>query len=199
LFYMDYINQLVLSGKLDDIGVPIRENIGKTYRMGAEIGAAAAVLPWLNLTGNVTISENKIKKYTAERTINNPANPGTQITVTENLGGQKLSFSPGVTANLLLDFQLAKNFSVGLQNQYVGTQYLDNSNREELKLQDYVLSDLSAQYLLPLRKTDVTLKLLVNNILNQKYVNNGFADGINPYYFAQAGTNFMFGLSLRFK
>ncbi len=199
LFYMDYINQLVLSGKLDDIGVPIRENIGKTYRMGAEIGAAAAVLPWLNLTGNVTISENKIKKYTAERTIDNPANPGTQITVTENLGGQKLSFSPGVTANLLLDFQLAKNFSVGLQNQYVGTQYLDNSNREELKLQDYVLSDLSAQYLLPLRKTDVTLKLLVNNILNQKYVNNGFADGINPYYFAQAGTNFMFGLSLRFK
>ena len=36
---MDYKNQLVLTGALNDVGAPIRATSGKSYRLGLEIDA----------------------------------------------------------------------------------------------------------------------------------------------------------------
>ena len=81
-----------------------------------------------------------------------------------------------------------------MTNQYVSKQYLDNTEDENLQLNDYFLTDFNAQYHFKIAKNDVALKLLVNNIFNQKYVNNGYVyEG--PIYFSQARTNFMFGIS----
>ena len=82
----------------------------------------------------------------------------------------------------------------GLTNQYVGKQYLDNTEMKDLQLKDYLLTDFNAQYDFKIKKHEVVLKLLVNNIFNQKYVNNGYVYN-GPIYFSQAGTNFMFGIS----
>ena len=112
------------------------------------------------------------------------------------LGYTPISFSPEVIANVLLQFNPTEKFSLGIQNQYVGSQFLDNTSNESLKLDDYFLSDFNAKYTLNLKKTDVDFKFLLNNIFNKKYVNNGFVfDG--PVYFSQAGVNFMFGVSLK--
>lgn len=80
-------------------------------------------------------------------------------------------------------------------NQYVGKQFLDNSQDKNLQLDDYFLTDFNAAYNFRIKNNDVTLKLLVNNIFNAKYVNNGYVYDSDPYYFAQAGTNFMLGIS----
>lgn len=184
LYFMNYVNQLVLNGQINNVGEFIRVNSGKSYRMGIEIGALAKLSDQWNVSANVTLSKNENKDF-----INETA------TGIEHLGNTPISFSPGIMANALIKYSPTKNFTVGLQNQYVGDQYLDNTQTEALKLNDYLLTDFTAKYTLPLKQTEVDLKLLVNNIFNKKYVNNGYVwDG--PMYFSQAGVNFLFGISL---
>lgn len=188
LYYMNYVNQLVLNGMINDIGEFIRINSGKSYRMGIEVGALAKLSDQWKVSGNLTLSKNE------NRDFKNETADGIQ-----NLGNTPISFSPEVIANALIHYSPTTNFSLGLQNQYVGSQYLDNTNTESLKLADYFLTDLNARYTLKLKRTEVDFKLLVNNIFNKKYVNNGFVDEQNPFYFSQAGTNFLFGMSFKFQ
>ena len=187
LYYMNYVNQLVLNGQINNIGEFIRVNSGKSYRMGIELGALAKISEMWNVSGNLTLSKNENRDFKNETS-----------TGIENLGSTPISFSPNVIGNILLNFNPTKNFSLGIQNQYVGSQFLDNTNNSELKLKDYFLNDFNAKYTLNLKRTEVDFKLLLNNIFNKKYVNNGYVyDG--PIYFSQAGTNFMFGMSLKFR
>ncbi|QDP85055.1 TonB-dependent receptor [Chryseobacterium sp. SNU WT5] len=186
LYYMKYSDQLVLSGEINSIGSAIRTN-ANGYRMGVEVGALAKLSDQWNISGNFTLSKNENIDFKNKTT-----------TGFENLGNTPISFSPNIIGNILLNYSPAANFSLGIQNQYVGSQYLDNTNDENLKLNDYFLTDFNAKYTLNLKRTEIDLKLLVNNVLNKKYVNNGYVYDKDPYYFSQAGTNFMFGMSLRF-
>lgn len=183
LYYMYYLNQLVLNGQISNIGEFIRTNSGKSYRRGIEVGALAKVSKQFEISANVSASQNQNLDFKIENT------SGIQ-----NLGDTKISFSPNLIANLTLKYSPVKNFQFILTNQYVGKQYLDNTQTQDLQLNDYLLTDFNAQYDFKIKKQEVALKLLVNNILNQKYVNNGYVYN-GPVYFSQAGTNFMFGIS----
>ena len=187
-YYMNFVNQLVLTGEINNVGAFIRSNSGKSYRMGVEIGAAAALSHQFQISANATFSQNKNLDFKQE----------TENGI-ENLGDTKTSFSPEFIGNLLLNFKPTENVSIGLQNKYVGSQFLDNTENAALEIQGYFLSDFNAQYALKFNKMDVDLKFLLNNIFDKKYVNNGFVYDGSPYYYAQAGTNFMFGISLKFK
>ena len=179
---------MVLNGQINNIGEFIRVNSGASYRMGIEFGALAKLSAQWNISENFTLSKNENKDFRNETSIG-----------IENLGNTPISFSPKAIANVLVHFNPTKNFSLGIQNQYVGSQYLDNTNNENLKLNDYFLTDFNAKYTLNLNETEVDFKFLLNNIFNKKYVNNGFVDSSNPYYFSQAGINFMFGVSLKYQ
>ena len=183
LYYMYYLNQLVLNGQISNIGEFIRTNSGKSYRRGIEVGALAKISKQWEISGNVSLSQNRNLDFRIENE-----------TLVSDLGNTEISFSPNMIANLSLKFNPTQNFQFALMNQYVGKQYLDNTETQDLQLKDYLLTDFNAQYQFKIAKNDVALKLLVNNIFNQKYVNNGYVyDG--PIYFSQAGTNFMFGIS----
>jgi len=184
LYYMYYVNQLVLNGQLNNVGAFIRTNSGKSYRRGVEIGALAKLSKQWEVTGNVSLSQNRNLDF-------NIKNNGTL----QNLGNTEISFSPNVIANLGLKFNPSRNFQFALMNQYVGKQYLDNTGDKNLELKDYFLTDFNAQYQFKIANNDIALKLLVNNLFNKKYVNNGAVYDGDPYYFSQAGTNFMFGIS----
>ena len=188
LYYMNYVNQLVLNGQINDIGEFIRVNSGQSYRAGIELGALAKLSEQWNISGNLTLSKNQNIDFKNETA----AGIG-------NLGNRKISFSPETIANVLVNYNPAKNFSFGLQNQFVGSQYLDNTQNENLKLASYLLTDFNAKYSLNLKKTTVDFRLLVNNLLDKKYVDNGFVAEDSPYYFSQAGINFMFGVSFKFQ
>ena len=187
-YYMYYKDQLVLTGEINNVGAFIRANSGKSYRMGVELGAVAPISNEWSLAGNLTVSDNKNIDYKV-----------TDETEIKSLGDTPISFSPNILANLSLNYQPIENLRFGLQNKYVGSQYLNNENVEAFKLDPYFLTDLSAQYSLQLRRTQVNFNLLVNNLFNQEYINNGYTWGTTPYYYAQAGTNFMFGVSFLFK
>ena len=184
LYYMYYVNQLVLNGNLSNVGAFIRTNSGKSYRRGIEIGALAKLSKQWEVTGNLTLSQNRNQDFNIQNG-----------TVPQSLGNTQISFSPNMIANLGVRFNPTKNFQFALMNQYVGKQYLDNTEDKNFQLKDYFLTDFNAQYQFKIANNDIALKLLVNNIFNRKYVNNGAVDGSQAYYFAQAGTNFMFGVS----
>ena len=187
-YYMYYVDQLVFTGEINNVGAFIRANSGKSYRIGIELGALADLSEKWVISGNFTWSRNRNKDFRQQI--------GDEV---ENLGNTPISFSPEVLGNVLLNFKPFKNFSLGLQNQYVGKQYLDNTNNAAYQLSDYFLTDFSASYLLQLPKTGVEFKFLLNNLFDKKYVNNGFVYDDTPYYYSQAGTNFMFGITLKFR
>ncbi|MDV7696398.1 TonB-dependent receptor [Chryseobacterium soli] len=184
LYYMYYVNQLVLNGELNNVGAFIRTNSGKSYRRGIEIGALAKLSKQWEISANTTLSQNRNLDFKIEN-----------ATLVKDLGNTQISFSPDVIANVGLKFNPNKHFQFALMNQYVGKQYLDNTEDKNLQLKDYMLTDFNAQYQFKIANNDIALKLLVNNIFNKKYVNNGAVYDGEPYYFSQAGTNFMFGIS----
>ncbi|KPH12070.1 TonB-dependent receptor [Chryseobacterium sp. ERMR1:04] len=184
LYYMYYVNQLVLNGELNNVGAFIRTNSGESYRRGIEIGALAKLSKQWEISGNVSLSQNRNLDFKIENADG-----------IKDLGNTQISFSPDVIANVGLKFNPNKNFQFALMNQYVGKQYLDNVEDKNLQLKDYLLTDFNAQYQFKIANNDVALKLLVNNIFNKKYVNNGAVSEGQPFYFSQAGTNFMFGIS----
>ena len=184
-YYMNYVNQLVLSGELNMVGEFIKINSGKSYRLGIELGALAKISEKLNISGNLTLSQNKNVDFKIED--NSSVN---------NLGNTSISFSPNVIANGIIQYKPIKNLQLNINNQYVGKQYLDNTETKELQLKDYFLTDFNAQYEFKIAKQEISLQFLLNNIFNKKYVNNGFVY-YGPYYYAQAGRNFMLGLNFR--
>ncbi|SFI42917.1 TonB-dependent receptor [Halpernia frigidisoli] len=183
LYYMNYKNQLVYNGQINNVGEFIRINSGKSYRAGIEIATIIPLSEKFLLAANATFSQNRNRDFTTD---------GGNL-----IGKTHISLSPDLLSNLSLQYSPLKNLSFKVQNQYVGKQYLDNSDDIINRLNDYLMTDLSAQYNFKLKKNDFSLNFLVNNVLDKKYVNNGFVyEG--PYYFSQAGVNFMLGLSWKF-
>lgn len=188
LYLMNYKNQLVLNGEINDVGDFVRINSGKSYRAGIEISATANISEQFIISGNGTFSKNRNRDFNIENSSG-----------IANLGDTHISFSPDVISNVLLQYNPTKKISLFIQNQYVGSQYLDNTSDENLKLKSYFLSDFNAVYNVNLKNLDLDFKILLNNIFNKQYVNNGFVYDANPYYYAQSGFNFMVGFSIRIK
>ncbi|QNS41077.1 TonB-dependent receptor [Chryseobacterium manosquense] len=186
-YYMDYQNQLVLSGRINNVGEFIRQNVDKSYRLGIELSAQSRLSDKIQLGANLSLSQNKIKEI-------NSLQNGADIVLKDS----DISFSPNIIANGNVIYSPFKNFNLGVTAQYVGKQYLDNLETADNQLKDYWLTDFNAKYTLKIQKTEIDFKFLLNNIFNKKYVNNGYVyDG--PMYFSQAGTNFMFGMSIKIK
>ncbi|MBL7838559.1 MAG: TonB-dependent receptor [Cyclobacteriaceae bacterium] len=186
-YLMNYTDQLVLTGKLDNVGTPIRANVGKSYRTGVEISGAVRVLDQLSWNANLTVSANKNKDY-----VTDPENGKTKDT--------DIILSPNVIAGSQLTWTAFPGFQVSLLSKYVGKQYLDNTQTESLTLDPYLVNDIRANYTIkPKGVRAIDLSLLVNNIFNEKYESNGatYGDGV-AYYFPQAGTNFLAMVTLKF-
>lgn len=192
-YFMNYENQLVLTGKLNNVGSPIRENSGKSYRLGVEMGVAAKISEMLSLSGNLTLSQNKNRDYHIE--IDDVDTHGNPIKTTKNLGNTAISFSPDLIANAKLTFSPFKNLNFTIQNQYIHRQYMDNTQNEALKIPGYNILDFIAHYDFKIQKQELGIHFNLNNALNRKYYNNGYVYSAAPYYYPQAGINYMLGMS----
>ncbi len=185
---MYYINQLVLSGKINDVGSFIRENSGKSYRTGIELSAGYQFNSKFQITVNSTFSINKNIDFKKE--------DNGEIT---NLGNTGIAFSPNYIGNLIIEWKPVKNLTARLLNQYISNQYLTNEEPKNGKLDGYFTSDLVMEYSSNLfRLKNFSLRLLVNNIWNASYESNGYYYDNTPYYYPQAGTNFLTGISIKF-
>jgi len=202
LYYMYYKDQMVLTGALDDVGAPIRETSGESYRLGLEIDADIKVSRLFSLRPNLTLSRNK--------NIDFRANLGGEI---QNLGETNISYSPEIIGANQLIFHPSEVFQVSLISKYVGEQYMGNIDSEVSRLDSFFTNDLNIVYEwenAPLFKS-VVFTGLVNNIFDIKYESNGYfffgnfqndAGQTETFegagYYPQAGINFLAGVTLKF-
>lgn len=202
IYFMDYDNQLVLTGEINDVGSSVMTNVKKSYRGGIELQAATKILPQLEWEINVTLSRNKIKNFTEHID-----NWDTWSQVSENLGETDLSFSPAIILGSTIQLKPFKNIKVRIFSKYVSKQYVDNTSGESRILNSWFVNDLNFQYSLSPKWVDqIGIKIQINNLFNEEYETNAWVyryilDGENKImdgYFPQAGRNFLVGLNLRF-
>ena len=202
IFYMDYKDQLVLTGKLSDVGYPLMINVENSYRAGIEIMGGFMPTSWLRWDANLTLSRNRIMNF-VEYVDLFDSNWEFVGQVENQLGETDISFSPAVVGSSQIRFQVTKDFGVSIISKYVGSQYIDNTSSSDRQLDAYLVNNLKIDYKLNLKGTKgLNFQLMVNNILNEQYIANGwvwravFNDGVTPEYredgfFPQAGINFM--------
>ena len=181
-YWMDYKDQLVLTGELNAIGEPLTKNLDKSYRVGMELEAAWKPVDWFRWDANVTLSRNRVKdiKVTLDD----------QMTKV-SLGDQPLAFSPSFIFNNVLTFTY-KGVKGSIQSQYVSDQYLTNTGFAEIEgidgsgnktwdtmlLKSHFTTNIDLSYTFTLPKTgmkEATVGLMLYNIFSAKYDNNGWA------------------------
>ncbi len=201
VFYMQYTDQLVLTGKINNVGAYTRSNIPNSYRLGIELQGSSKVTDWFTLSGNLALSRNKVKNYTE------------YIDDYDN-GGQKtyfhshpdIAFSPAIVGGAMLQFFPFPHYEISLPAKYVSKEYMDNTQNETRKLDAYYVQDLRMIYTLKfpsIRQVDLIFQL--NNVFNRKYEPNGYTYSsfyggsvvTENFYFPMAGTNFMFAVNIK--
>jgi iron complex outermembrane receptor protein len=201
LYFMKYKDQLVLTGKINDVGAYTRTNIPHSYRAGIEWQASSQINDWFQASGHLALSRNKVKNFT-------------EYIDDYDMGGQKenfypeadIAYSPSVVGGATLTFIPVKNFELSLIGKYVSKQYLDNTQNEARKLNPFYVQDVRMIYQFGYRTLkEVKLMLQVNNVFNKMYEPNGYTFSYiyggelitENYYFPMAGTNFMMGVNVR--
>ncbi len=203
VYWMEYKDQLVLTGAIDAVGSPIRQNVGKSRRIGIELEFKINLNSnWL-WQPNIALSSNQNLDFYFKRD-----------GVLENLGKTQLAYSPNLVGGNAIMYVPSTRFQIGLLSKYVGKQYMGNIDSENSTLSAYFVNDLSAVYTWQPNKwiQEIQWSLLVNNIFNAQYESNGYfytfddtwsapgqvttVEGAG--YYPQAGINFLTGIMLRF-
>ncbi len=201
-FYMRYKNQLVATGALNDVGSPVFENSGKSYRAGIEIEGAFKILKKVMLQPNLTLSTNKNEDFYFERD-----------GVLTNLGNTNIAYSPNMVVGNALTYSPITALQISFLTKYVGEQYMGNIDAEKSILPDYTTSDLNINYEWKINKgiKSIVFSGLINNIFDRTYESNGYFYTYNDNwsgpvistiegvgFYPQAGINFLAGMNLKF-
>ena len=205
IYYMNYKNQLVLTGAIDDVGAPIRATSGESYRVGLEIDADIKLNDQFSIKSNAAFSTNKNEDFKA------PIN-GNLL----NLGNTPLSFSPNTIIGNMFIYQPSSNLQISFLSKYVGKQFMSNLNSRVSGLDvldSYFTSDLNFVYEIATKKVfdAIIISGLINNIFNTEYVDRGYyytydypdengntITGDGAGYYPQATRNFLVGVTLKF-
>ena len=201
LYYMRYKDQLVLTGKINDVGAYTRTNIPNSYRLGIELQGTAKINSWLNMGGSIAFSRNKVLDFT-------------EYIDDYDIGGQKenkysstdIAYSPNIVGSASINFLPIEKFEISFLSKYVGNQYLDNTQNENRKLDAFYVQDVRAIYTFNYKLLkEINFILQVNNVFDEKYEPNGYTfsyiyggmQTTENYYFPMAGRNFMVGVNMR--
>ena len=205
IYWMDYTNQLILTGQINDVGGYTRTNALESYRVGIELAGRYKIIPSLALSGAFTLSQNKIKQFNEylDEYLDDEPYYTQQLIDHENTN---LAFSPTIVTNAGLTFKPLKNLSIDWITKYVGRQYLDNTSNDNRSINPFSFSNLTLSYKIENKFfEEITFGLLVNNIFNALYSNNGYTysylyDGqttTENFYYPQAGRNLMFRILMK--
>ena len=206
LYYMNYKNQMVQTGKLNDVGYKLMENVDKSYRAGIELAGSYMPIKWVKLDANVTFSQNKIKNYTAYfDNYNDDWVVDGQIS--EFHKKTNICFSPDVISSAVISLMPVRGVNISIIEKYVSKQYLDNTSNNKTSIPEYFFTNMVVGFTHKVKGLgEMELQAYVNNVFSRKYVANGWSDadyegGEKTYwigYYPQAERNFMTRLSLRF-
>jgi iron complex outermembrane recepter protein len=200
-YYMNYKNQLVITGAINDVGEAIRTNVPKSNRIGLELEMAYMISKQLKWNINTTISSNKIEKFTELI----PDYEGNYAT--NNFTNTDIAMSPSLILGSQIVFKPINELTLGVSTKYVGAQFLDNTSSSTKKLNAYLTNDFNINYNLKfINLPSINVGFTAFNFLNEKYESNGYTFSYlydskvysENYYYPQAGRNFMLNLNVKF-
>jgi len=183
---MDYNNQLINTGEINDVGYSVHSNIKDSYRKGIELEAAVKITNKLSWSGNLTLSENKIVSHdeyieTWDYPVVYPIEGfdiqfmGEDTLFHKSYENTDISFSPNIIWVSQFNYKLKDNFNIDVISKYVGKQFIDNTSSEDRKLDDYLVNNLRLTYNLKLKNVkEAKLTLMVNNVLDNQYSNRAW-------------------------
>ncbi len=208
-YFMDYENQLVLTGEINDVGAPVMTNVKDSYRAGVEVSTSLNFGKYFEWKGNMTLSRNKISNLTSY--VDNWDywnDPDTEVYQYESqLGETDIAFSPFLTAGSFLTLSLLKDLNINLQSKLVSKQYLDNTSSVERELDSWFINDLIINYNINTKYIkELRFNFMIINLFNHIYESNAwiyryYSGGMEQMmdgYYPQAGIHFMSGVSIKF-
>ena len=201
-YMMQYKDQLVLTGSIDDVGTPVRENSGESYRMGLEVETVFNLSDKISILANSAFSDNKNKNFVTSLN-------GELV----NLGKTNISFSPEIVSSINLLYSPKENMEFSILNKYVGEQYMSNTDSVFSKLDAYSVLDFNFNY--NFKNTfffsEIVLSAIVSNLFGTEFVSNGYyytyddtwsdpnsvttIEGTG--YYPQATRNYLLGLKFK--
>jgi iron complex outermembrane receptor protein len=189
----------VLTGMVNDVGNPLRQNVDRSYRAGIELQGAWQMNRAFRFEGNLSLSRNRITAFN-ERIANY------DLGITDNISHSEtpIAFSPGSIAAAILTWTPVRSLDISLLNKWVGSQYLDNTGSKDAMLDAYFTNDL--RIIWKPRRERLEFSLLANNLLNRMYASNGYTYRYvyslgtirENFLYPQAGFNWLAGFTLRF-
>ena len=173
-YYMAYKDQLVPTGRLNDVGAYTRVNVEDSHRLGIESSLTVTPFKKLEVQFNATLSDNRLKTY--DEYIDNWTTGLQEVTTHEN---SYLAFSPSLLSSLNFNYKVISNsnweIALDLNNRYVGKQYVDNTSLAASELQAYFVSDFGLTcHLFTKSIKDISLGLRINNLFDEEYESNGW-------------------------
>ena len=206
-FYnMQYNNQLVLNGKINNVGAYNRVNVASSYRRGVEFELNARINKYINLGGNIALSQNKINKF-VEYLDSSNADYSISTQYKKEYKNTDISFSPNVVSSVVLTLKPIKGMEISFINKYVGRQFLDNTSNTKRSIDPYNVVDVRVNYTIKTKLIpEISFMFAIHNALNKKYETNGYTFSYYTdatlytynYLAPAAPVNFLGGISLRF-
>jgi len=200
IYLMYYKDQLVLTGKINDIGAYTRINVPKSKRIGIELVESWKINSFITSAGNITLSQNKIDAFTA---FFDDYDAGGQAFIFHK--NTDITLSPNLTANHTVGIKLGTKWNLNLVSKYVSKQYLDNTQNESRILKAYFLQDIHLSHnIVSKPKWAMQIQLYANNVFNKLYEPNGYTYSYvyggktttSNNYFPMAGRNYWLSLKI---
>lgn len=158
-----------------DVGetVTTLKGYGQQIVQGIELGIAGDITDRWSVFGGLNINDSWRKHSAYLDDVRRRANPADYGTYTST-NGDKLAFTPAVTASLWTTYQVTEKLTLGGGFQYVGSSYLGRPddalrvipNGQFGKLPSYFLVNLMASYDI---NDKVKLRFNVDNVFDEKY------------------------------
>ncbi|MDQ3141701.1 MAG: TonB-dependent receptor [Bacteroidota bacterium] len=227
LYWMQYQNQLVNNGRINDVGEALRINLDQSFRKGIEITLLAALGKQLMIGTASNFSVNKINEFKEFVPVYNAAFEIDSY-VEHTISNAPISYSPGQVHSLQATYYMVKNkkqiedWSLRYEHKFVNEMYLDNSGSQSSIMPGYDVGGISMNLLCKFSKyVKIKTWVSVQNLYNERYTSNGWIFRFNTTenldfsqdpsveklsdrsfhnkaYFPQALRHFMFGVSLIF-
>ena len=181
VFWMEFADELLKSGQVDIFGQPVTWNADRTRHLGLEVEGAATFADAFSVSGNFTLSRNRLVRYSV---IDN----GAAVSLDHN----PIAGFPDMLGNIRLTYQRPL-LTVSALVRYVGSFYTDNFKNEDNRNDACTVCDAQLLCSLPaIGGVEVTVRGEVHNVFDTLY----FASGEGNKFFPGAERNYVFGLTL---
>ena len=210
-YWMDFHDEIALTGELSDIGLPLRRNVDSSYRRGLEVDLRWIFARDWTLTNSSTFSHNRIDEWTQ------------YFDVFDSefnwIGSEPVTFSdvpPLLTPEIIINQGVEWTpgaWGLEVIGRYVDLSHLDNTGNDAFVAPAYFNLDFRASIVLNRLRWlgNPKITLFVNNLLDKA---NQYPSGYSwqyitrdaggdstfggiPYYYPLATRNFIVTLDFK--